>query len=62
MTAFICFLEDDNAPHFFVPRYITRVSELPLTPTGKVQKFKLRDTGITDDTWDRNSSSYEVRR
>ena len=36
---------NENAPYFFVPRYIEFVSDLPRTPTGRIQKFKLRERG-----------------
>ena len=29
--------------HFKVPRYVRFVSEFPMTASGKVQKFKLRE-------------------
>jgi fatty-acyl-CoA synthase len=32
--------------HFKVPRYVVLVDELPMTVTGKVQKFKMRETSI----------------
>ena len=32
--------------HYKIPRYIEFVDEFPLTVTGKVQKFKLRDMGV----------------
>jgi crotonobetaine/carnitine-CoA ligase len=53
---------NENAPHFFVPRYIEFVAELPQTPTGRVQKFKLRERGVTPETWDRRAVDFEVRR
>src|SRR3954451_19044113 len=34
--------------HHKVPRYIRFVDEFPMTVTGKVQKFKLRDAAIED--------------
>jgi crotonobetaine/carnitine-CoA ligase len=58
MAAFI----NDNAPYFFVPRYIEVVDELPYTPTNKVQKYKLRERGVTGTTWDLRQSDYTVRR
>ena len=53
---------NDNAPYFFVPRYIEFVDELPSTPTGRVQKFKLRERGVTSETWDAEAAGFEVRR
>jgi crotonobetaine/carnitine-CoA ligase len=53
---------NENAPHFLVPRYIEFVDELPRTPTGRVQKFKLRERGVTPGTWDRVAAGFEVRR
>ena len=41
---------------FAVPRFIEFVDELPVTESGKVQKFKLRDRGVTDRTWDRDAA------
>jgi fatty-acyl-CoA synthase len=32
--------------HFKVPRYVVFVDEFPMTVTGKVQKFKMRDTSV----------------
>jgi fatty-acyl-CoA synthase len=34
--------------HFKVPRYIREIDEFPLTVTGKVMKFKLRERGIEE--------------
>jgi fatty-acyl-CoA synthase len=34
--------------HFKIPRYIRFSSEFPMTVTGKVQKFKMRETSITE--------------
>lgn len=39
-------------PRFAVPRYIDIVSDLPRTENGKVQKYKLRERGVTPSTWD----------
>ncbi len=40
-------------PRFAVPRYIDLVGELPRTENGKVQKYKLRERGVTPTCWDR---------
>jgi carnitine-CoA ligase len=42
----------ENLPYFAVPRYLEVIDDLPRTPTGRVQKYLLRDAGITDTTWD----------
>jgi fatty-acyl-CoA synthase len=34
--------------HFKIPRYIKFVDEFPMTVTGKVQKFKMRETAIEE--------------
>jgi len=44
---------------FAVPRFIEFVDELPVTENGKVQKFKLRDRGVTAGTWDREAAQRE---
>jgi len=36
-----------------VPRYLEFLPELPLTPTEKIEKYRLREAGITAGTWDR---------
>ena len=51
-----------NAPYYFVPRYMDFVEQLPYTPTGKVQKYLLREQGVTPGTWDLKASSYQVSR
>ncbi|KAF1070585.1 ATP-dependent acyl-CoA ligase [Variovorax sp.] len=40
-------------PYFAVPRYIDILEDLPRTENGKVQKYKLRERGVTPGTWDR---------
>ena len=34
--------------HYKVPRYVTFVDEFPMTVTGKVQKFKMRDAAVEE--------------
>ena len=38
----------ERLAHFKVPRYWKFVDEFPMTVTGKIQKFKMRDAGIAD--------------
>ncbi len=40
---------------FMVPRYVRILERLPKTPTERVQKFALRQAGVTPDTYDREA-------
>ena len=40
-----------NLAKFAIPKYIRVMDEFPKTQTGKIQKNKLREEGITLDTW-----------
>jgi crotonobetaine/carnitine-CoA ligase len=53
---------NDTAPYFFVPRFIEFVDELPHTPTGRVQKYLVRNRGVTAATWDRDAEGFVVER
>jgi crotonobetaine/carnitine-CoA ligase len=44
---------ESRLPYFAIPRYIDVLSDLPRTENGKVQKFKLRERGVTASTWQR---------
>ena len=48
--------------YFSVPRYLRFADALPTTENGKVQKFRLREMGVTPDTWDREAAGYQVAR
>jgi fatty-acyl-CoA synthase len=37
---------DGRIAHYKVPRYVETVSEFPMTVTGKVQKYRLREMAI----------------
>jgi crotonobetaine/carnitine-CoA ligase len=37
---------------FQIPRYIRTTDHLPRTATQRIEKFRLRQQGITPDTWD----------
>jgi carnitine-CoA ligase len=41
---------------FAVPRYVRVMTELPMTPSQRVEKYKLRADGVTPDTWDREAA------
>ena len=53
---------NDNAPYFFVPRYIEFMDALPATPTGRVQKYQLRERGVTEQTWDGQAAGFKIER
>ena len=38
----------DQIAHYKVPRYVRFVAEIPMTVTGKAQKFVMRDQMIED--------------
>jgi carnitine-CoA ligase len=48
-------------PYFAVPRFIEFFDELPVTENGKVQKYKLRDRGMTAQTWDCQAGGRQRR-
>jgi crotonobetaine/carnitine-CoA ligase len=45
----------EHLPYFAVPRYVQFVTDLPRTPSGKIEKFKLRAQGTTG-CWDREAA------
>jgi carnitine-CoA ligase len=44
---------EERVARFAVPRYVRVVDSLPKNSSERIQKFKLREAGITPDTWDR---------
>ena len=58
----LCLFVNDTAPYFFVPRYVELMAALPSTPTGRVQKYKLRERGVTAETWDAKRAGFLVKR
>ncbi len=53
----------EELPYFALPRYIEFRAELPRSPVGRVLKRELRDEGVTEATWDLDTSgvTYEKR-
>ena len=51
MLAFARFI-NQTLPHYAIPRYVELMPALPRNPIGRVQKFELRDRGITAVTSD----------
>ena len=48
--------------YFAIPRYIELVAELPLTANGKIEKYRLRERGVTNETWDREVAGVVLVR
>jgi crotonobetaine/carnitine-CoA ligase len=53
---------NDRMAYFAVPRYLEFVTELPKTPTNRIEKYRLRQQGITGATWDREKAGLKIRR
>jgi carnitine-CoA ligase len=50
----------DRLPRRAVPRFVELVAELPMTPTGKIEKFKLRERGVGPATYDARAERRAV--
>jgi crotonobetaine/carnitine-CoA ligase len=53
---------NDRMPYFAVPRYVEFMESLPKTPTERVQKYLLKQAGVTLNTWDREKAGVQVHR
>jgi len=53
---------NDRMPYFAVPRYVEFMESLPKTPTDRVEKYKLKQAGITVHTWDREKAGVQVNK
>ena len=58
----VCAFCVERLPKFAVPRFIDVVADLPRTENGKVQKFRLRERGVTPTAWDREAETALARR
>jgi crotonobetaine/carnitine-CoA ligase len=52
----------ERMPYFAVPRFIEFMDSLPKTPTERVQKYLLKQAGITPNTWDREKAGIKISR
>ncbi|MFV0463949.1 MAG: AMP-binding protein [Nostocoides sp.] len=52
----------ERLPYYAVPRYVRTIDELPKTPSQRIEKYRLREQGLPDGTWDREEHDYEIRR
>lgn len=53
---------NERMAYFMVPRYVRIMDQLPKTATQRTQKAKLREEGVTPDTWDRGAGGKERKR
>lgn len=51
----------ERMAHFMTPRFFRIVDALPMTPTGKIRKARLKDEGVTSDTWDREAAGHRIK-
>jgi carnitine-CoA ligase len=52
----------DNLPYFAIPRYVEFLDALPRNGVGRVMKHKLREAGITPNTWDFDAMGLAVTK
>jgi len=52
---------EPRLPYFAIPRYIELMDDLPRTENGKVQKYRLRERGVSAATWERPARAAAVR-
>lgn len=53
---------EDKMAYFMIPRFVRCVASLPKNAVLRVEKYKLRDEGVTPDTWDREKAGYKLKR
>jgi len=55
-AAFIHYCQE-NMGRFMVPRYVEFMDDLPKTASLRIEKYKLKERGITKNTWDREKNN-----
>ena len=58
----LCLWIAERVPYFAVPRYIEFRKELPKNPQDKVLKYQLRQEGVTEATWDLETSDIQIEK
>jgi crotonobetaine/carnitine-CoA ligase len=53
---------EPRLPYFAIPRYIELMDDLPRTENGKVQKYRLRERGVSVATWERPQRAARATR
>jgi len=52
----------ERMAYFMVPRYVEFMDDFPKTPNQKIEKYKLREKGLTAQTWDREKAGIKIER
>ena len=52
----------ERMPYFAVPRFVEFMDSLPKTPTERVQKYLLKQAGVTPNTWDSDKAGIKISR
>ncbi|MHB8669131.1 MAG: AMP-binding protein [Acidimicrobiales bacterium] len=58
----LCRWAIDRLPFFAVPRYIEFRADMPRNAVGRVLKYRLREDGVTPQTWDREAAGLRFER
>jgi carnitine-CoA ligase len=53
---------EPRLPYFAVPGFLEFFDDLPRTENGKIQKFQLRERGVTATTWNREAAGFQIKR
>jgi len=53
---------EERLPRFAMPRYIEFLEQLPKTPTERIEKYKLKEKGISANAWDRVKEGYKLKK
>jgi crotonobetaine/carnitine-CoA ligase len=52
----------DKLAYFQIPRFIDFVEALPKSKVHRIMKRFLKEQGVSENTYDREKSGYEVKR
>jgi carnitine-CoA ligase len=53
---------ESRLAYFAIPRYVAIRESLPKTPSERVEKYRLKEEGVTADCWDRERAGIKLRR
>ena len=62
LPSIVEFMKSQKVAVQYIPQRLIVRDAMPSTPSGKIQKFKLRDRGRTETTWDREAAGITVKR